>query len=842
MSIKLKLIISSLVTILGIVAVAAVGLLSLERTRDNINQLTSQSTPLQVKTLEFQQLTEQLVADFLKIGLAGNEAEVKRVGAAIGERLKAMDAIKGAIASLNPDSKLDTSMFHEAATTTLAVTAQRLKDQALFMSEAGAVNQALKEIETSIAAANHELAGLSTQAAKGVTEAQASGTRANATVKKLLTYQGRLKDIELQVGYIDAVQNKFRMGPLKERLKAAVDAIQGMKPGPEDIPLMKDIREAAVKFQGEIIREPGGLIEMRVQQIAGRDVDEKYQAVRQGILGGIAGIGSKVAEVIDPLESALVKEREKIDRALDFQSRAAQTLGQGNAVTIDSKETTANIRLLMLASSDKELDDVRTVLDGLATRMQQGTDKVRGQLRDLGAAKLAANAAQTQEAVKKSIAAIARITVAKAGVIKSERKMQELMDRIKTLVAEQSRQGEARVKATAQNQAEMVKGVNDGVRDAIFMMLVISGVLAALIIAMSIAITLGVTRPLNRMSSNVLAMEATGDLSRRIDMQGRDEVGRTVQAFNTLMRSMHSSISDINRVMGAVAHNDLTQRIEGEAEGDFNKLKEAINSSMQGLSETLKLIGDNTQGVAVAAEQTNQSIAQISEGSQSQLDAVNQLSAAIEQTTAAMAEMAKNAESTCVSARESAAIVKAGRLKMDEMVEVAEKISGNSTRISKISDMIGGIASQTNLLSLNASIEAARAGEAGRGFAVVAEEIGKLAKTVASSVQEISTLVGEAMTDSHSAVEMAAEVNGEMQKIERVSAQAEVLLTSISTAVAEQNAAMANISGNVRTLDSIAERNAQAAVEISATSQGLSALASQTRQQLDRFRLDAVKA
>jgi methyl-accepting chemotaxis protein len=842
MSIKLKLIISSLVTILGIVAVAAVGLLSLERTRDNINQLTSQSTPLQVKTLEFQQLTEQLVADFLKISLAGGEAEVKRIGAAINDRLKAMDALKGAITALNPESKLDTSMFHEAAATTLAVTERRLKDQALFLSEAGAVNQALKEIEASIAGANRELAGLSTQAARGVTEAQASGTRANATVKKLLTYQGRLKDIELQVGYIDAVQNKFRMGPIKERLKSAVDAIQGMKPGPEDIPLMKDIRDAAVKFQGEIIREPGGLIEMRVQQIAGRDVDEKYQAVRQGILGGISNIGNKVAEVIDPLESALVKERDKIERALDFQSRAAQILGQGNAVTVDSKETTASIRLLMLASSDKELEDVRGVLDGLAARMQQGTDKVRGQLRDLGAAKLAAGAAQTQDAVKNSTAAIARITAAKAGVIKSERKMQELMDRIKTLVAEQSRQGEARVKATAQNQADMVKGVNDGVRDAIFMMLVISGVLAALIIAMSIAITLGVTRPLNLMSTNVLTMEATGDLSRRIDMQGRDEVGRTVQAFNTLMHSMHSSISDINRVMSAVAHNDLTQRIEGEAEGDFNRLKEAINSSMQGLSETLRLIGDNTQGVAVAAEQTSQSISQISEGSQSQLDAVNQLSAAIQQTTVAMADMAKSAETTCVSARESAAIVKAGRLKMDEMVDVAGKISGNSTRISKISDMIGGIASQTNLLSLNASIEAARAGEAGRGFAVVAEEIGKLAKTVASSAQEISTLVGEAMSDSHSAVEMAAEVNGEMQKIERVSAEAEELLTSISTAVAEQNAAMANISSNVRTLDSIAERNAQAASEISATSQGLSALASQTRQQLDRFRLGAAAA
>ncbi len=842
MSIKLKLVISSLVTILGIVAIAAVALLSLERTRDNINQLTSHSTPLQVKTLEFQQLTEQLVADFLKIGLADKEAEVKRIGASIDERLKSMDSLRAAIAVLNPESKLDTAMYRDAARTAQDVAAQRLKDLGAFVGEAEAVNQSLKNIETTIATGNVELAGLSAQAARGVAEAQASGAKANATVKKLLTYQGRLKDIELQVGYIDAVQNKFRMGPIKERLKAAVDAIQGMKPGPEDIPLMKDIRDAAAKFQNDINREPGGLIEMRVQQLAGRDVDEKYQEVRRGILGGIASIGTKVAEVIDPLEITLVKEREKIDKAMEFQSRAAGALGNGNAVTIDAKETTATIRLLMLASNEKELATVRGSLDSLGARLQQGAEKVRSQLRELGAAKLAANAGQSVEAVKVMVAAISRITSAKASVIGSETKMQALMERIKTLVTEQSRQGEARVKATAQNQAEMVQGVNEGVKDAIFFTLVISAVLAALIVIMSIAITVGITRPLNQMSKNVLGMEASGDLSQRIEMKGRDEVGLTVQAFNTLMKSMHSSVSEINRVMDAVAHHDLTQRIGGEAEGDFNRLKEAINSSMQSLSEILRLIGDNTQGVAVAADQTNRAIAQIAEGSQAQLGAVNELSAAITQTTAAMEEMARHAETTCVAARESAAIVKAGRGKMDEMVAVAEKISGNSTRISRISDMIGGIASQTNLLSLNASIEAARAGEAGRGFAVVAEEIGKLAKTVASSVQEISLLVGEAMADSHTAVEMAGDVNLEMQKIEKVSNEAEGLLTSISAAVTEQNAAMIAISSNVRTLDSIAERNAQAATEIAATSEGLATLASQSRQQLDRFRLGATFA
>ncbi len=842
MSIKLKLIFSSLVTILGIVAVAAVGLYSLERTRDNINQLTSQSTPLQVKTLEFQKMNEQLVADFFKLSLAEKAEDAQRYTAAIDSRLSAIDALKEAIRKLNPDSKLDAALFRDAARTTAEVVGQRLKDLGTFNDEASKVNKALREIETTILGATTELAQLSGQSVKGVSDAQTTGARANATVKKLLTIQARLKDIELLVGAVDSVQNRFRLPPIRERLKAVADSVQAVKQEADDPAVLKEIKDSAIQVVGLFTRDGNGLMALRAEVLAKKDVESDYAAVRKSIVSGLEGLGSKLSELVDPIEITLLKEKQKIERALDMQIKSAVILAAGNAITVDSKETKASMRLLMLAANDRELQESASNLAGLGSRMQQGIDKVRVQLRDLGQARLAGSAGLTAEAIKNSTTAMGRIIAAKASVLKSERKMHDLMEQIKTLVAEQSKQGEARIKATAQGQADTVKEVNDGVRDAVFTMLVISGVLAALIIGMSIVITLSVTRPLNRMSNHVLAMEASGDLSRHIDMRSRDEVGCTVQAFNTLMRSMHSSISEINRVMLAVAGNDLTQRIQGDAKGDFNALKESINSSMHSLSQAMKLVGDNTQGVAVAANQTNQSIGQIAEDSQMQLDAVTQLSALIATTTAAMAKMAGDAETTCASARESASIVKAGRDKMEEMVGIAGKISDNSMRISRISKLIGGIASQTNLLSLNASIEAARAGEAGRGFAVVAEEIGKLAQTVASSVKEIADLVGEAMSDSKLAVEMASEVNCEMKKIEKVSVEAEALLQGISAAVIQQNTAMGEISGNARTLDSIAGRNAAAAQQISATSEGLSQLALQTRQQLDRFQLEDATA
>jgi methyl-accepting chemotaxis protein len=834
-NIKTKLVASSLVTMAGIAAVAVVGYGSLVQTRDRITQLTAQSTPLQVRTLEFQQATEQLMAEFLRIGLARGADEVERIAGAIEQRLAAMEALKAEILRLNPDSRLGIAPFREAQRVTIEAAGKRLKDAALFGEEAASINGALKNIESALAAVNAEVQGLSAQAARGVAEAQASGNRANGAVKKLLTLQARLKEIEVVLAEVDLVRNKFRLTPLRERLKAVTDSVQAVRQEPGDPALVNEIREASGALYAQAIREPGGLIPVKAESLARKELEAQYAGIKKTILGALDALNRKVAEAVDPMEMQLLKERKKTELALGFQARASSILAASGAANVDAKDFSAAVRLVMLAADEKELGEAAAQLESLAARIRANSEKLRGMLRQLAQAKLVAGADGVAPAVRKLAEGSVRVVKARASVLASNAKMRGAVEQLKNLAAEQSRQGDARVQATARNQQRTAAEVNESVSDALRTMALISVVLGVAIVAMGIGITVSVTRPLNRMARSVAEVERSGDLSRKVPVGRRDEVGLTVHAFNELMGSMHGVIGEVNRVMGALANNDLTQRIARDAAGDFQTLKSSINASLEALGAALKSIGDDTQGVAAAAQQTNQTIERITGGAREQREAVKVLSVAIHRTSEAVASIASSAETTCAAARESAAIVREGRGKMAEMVAVARKIAGNSERVSRISAMIGEIAAKTNLLSLNAAIEAARAGEAGRGFAVVADEIGKLAASVTRSVGEISALVDAAREDSQAAVQMTEQVDAELARIERVAGEAERLLERINQAVKAQHGAMGEINANVTTLDKVAETTAEAANDISAAAGELTRLADRTREQVARF-------
>lgn len=326
-----------------------------------------------------------------------------------------------------------------------------------------------------------------------------------------------------------------------------------------------------------------------------------------------------------------------------------------------------------------------------------------------------------------------------------------------------------------------------------------------------------------------------GDLSRRMSVQARGAFEQAASQLTAAVSSLEAMTSDIGRVMSSVASGDLRLRVQVQAQGDLLRLKNDINGSLQSLSGTLSHINQNTRQVATASGQTSTAISQIANGVQSQTMALSQVATAVRQTTTAVADVSRNTELASSQARDAALMTRSGIEKMERMVEIVERIAANSEKINKITEVIEGIANKTNLLSLNAAIEAARAGEHGKGFSVVADEVGKLAISSAESTREIATLVGEAVHETHQAVEAVQQVRGDMGLLETSAQQTRAMLERIAAAMEQQASAVEEINANLTSLDRIAASNASASEEITAAVMGLSELADSTRKEVERF-------
>jgi methyl-accepting chemotaxis protein len=247
-------------------------------------------------------------------------------------------------------------------------------------------------------------------------------------------------------------------------------------------------------------------------------------------------------------------------------------------------------------------------------------------------------------------------------------------------------------------------------------------------------------------------------------------------------------------------------------------------------------VAENTRRVAMAATQASAAVSQVSDGSNVQLVALRHSAAALAQNTDAIAEVARSTQLASERAKEAAELVDNGIDRMSAMLDVVNAIAENSSRISHIAGAISRIASQTNMLSLNAAIEAARAGEHGRGFAVVAEEVRKLAENSGNLAQEIAGLNQRATEEAQRGVAMAHEVSGNMRQIAEGVQQSDRLVGAIAAAMEEQEATVKGINTNVADLTRIGQSNAAAAEEITATMVDLSKLTERSRVEVDEFR------
>ncbi|MFT0869463.1 methyl-accepting chemotaxis protein [Pseudomonas sp. CAM1A] len=337
----------------------------------------------------------------------------------------------------------------------------------------------------------------------------------------------------------------------------------------------------------------------------------------------------------------------------------------------------------------------------------------------------------------------------------------------------------------------------------------------------------------------------------------------TVVLALALTRSIVRPLGQSLKVAETVATGDLTPQITVQGDDEPARLLAALKSMQLSLRETIGRISDSASQLASASEELSAVTEDATRGLQQQSMEIEQAATAVNQMTAAVEEVASNAVATSEASRESDQIARRGREQVRATVTAIEAlatgVAGNAEEvgqlaqqvhdISKVLDVIGSIAEQTNLLALNAAIEAARAGEAGRGFAVVADEVRALAHRTQSSTQEIEQMIVAIRSGAERAVQGMQHSDAQARSTLDGAHAAGQALEAIAAAIgqinernlviasaSEQQAQVAReVDRNLTTIRDLAHQSSAGAEQTSAASQALSRLAVDLNTLVQRF-------
>ncbi|TFF13194.1 methyl-accepting chemotaxis protein [Pseudomonas sp. BCA14] len=330
-----------------------------------------------------------------------------------------------------------------------------------------------------------------------------------------------------------------------------------------------------------------------------------------------------------------------------------------------------------------------------------------------------------------------------------------------------------------------------------------------------------------------------------------------------LTRSITAPLDQALAVARNIAGGNLSQPITVSGRDEPAQLLEALATMQAQLQGTIRGISESARQLASAAEEMSSVMEQSTRGLQAQNDEIEQAATAVTQMSAAVDEVAGNAVSSAEASKASDEDSKHGHYQISETIssiqnlvdEVlgasnnAESLAVQAQDISKVLEVIRGIAAQTNLLALNAAIEAARAGEAGRGFAVVADEVRSLAQRTQDSTEEIEQMIIGIQQGTQGTVDAlnssAEHASQTLQRANSAGSALEKITAAISqisqrnlviASAAEQQALVArDVDRSLVNIRDLSTQTAAGATQTSAASQELSRLAVDLNGLVTRF-------